>query len=110
MRDSWFAGFSDNQLAVAWIGRDDNASTGLTGSSGALRLWSDLFSHLNVDSLQMIQPAGVKNIWIDAESGGLSNKNCLGAVELPFIQGSEPTEKAECKSAGFIEHIKRLFN
>jgi len=110
LRDSWFAGFSDNQLAVVWIGRDDNASTGLTGSSGALRLWSDLFSHLNVDSLEMIQPAGINNVWIDGESGGLSNKNCLGAVELPFIQGSEPTEKAECKSAGFIDQIKRLFN
>jgi len=110
LRDSWFAGFSDNQLAVAWIGRDDNASTGLTGSSGALRLWSDLFSHLNVDGLQMHQPAGINKVWIDAESGGLSNKNCLGAVELPFIQGTEPTEKAECKSAGFIEQIKRLFN
>ncbi|MCW8934191.1 MAG: penicillin-binding protein 1B [Gammaproteobacteria bacterium] len=110
LRDSWFAGFSDNQLAVAWIGRDDNTSTGLTGSSGALRLWSDLFSHLNVDSLQMHRPEGINNVWIDAQSGGLSNKNCLGAVELPFIQGSEPTEKAECKSAGFIDQIKRLFN
>jgi len=109
LRDSWFAGFSDNQLAVTWIGRDDNASTGLTGSSGALRLWSDLFAHLNVDSLEMIQPAGVNNVWIDAESGGLSNKNCLGAVELPFIQGSEPTEKAECKSVGIIDQIKRFF-
>jgi penicillin-binding protein 1B len=110
LRDSWYAGFSDNQLAVAWIGRDDNASTGLTGSSGALRLWTDLFQHLKVDSLSLNPPDGVINVWIDGESGGLSDKNCLGAVELPFIQGSEPTEKAECKSAGFIEQIKLFFN
>lgn len=110
LRDSWFAGFSDDQLAVVWIGRDDNGSTGLTGSSGALRLWTDLFKHLDRRGLSMIQPEGINNQWIDEVSGGLSNKNCLGAVELPFIQGSEPTEKAACKSAGFIEQIKSFFN
>ena len=36
-RDSWFAGFSGNTLAVVWIGYDDNSPTGLTGSSGSLR-------------------------------------------------------------------------
>ena len=30
-RDSWFAGFSGDLLAVSWIGRDDNGGTGLTG-------------------------------------------------------------------------------
>jgi len=114
LRDSWFAGFSDDQLAVVWIGRDDNTSTGLTGSSGALRLWTDLFSQLNatgeVNSFSLQPPVGINNVWIDEESGALSEKNCSGAVELPFIQGSEPTEKAACKSAGIIEQIKRFFN
>jgi len=110
LRDSWFAGFSDNQLAVAWIGRDDNSSTGLTGSSGALRLWTDLFRHLNIQSFSPDRPAGINNRWIDGSSGGLSEKNCQGAVELPFIQGSEPTEKAECKSAGIIDQIIHFFN
>ncbi len=110
LRDSWFAGFSDNQLAVAWIGRDDNASTGLTGSSGALRLWTDLFRHIDINSLSQSPPDGVIKLWVDAKSGALSGKNCLGAVELPFIKGSEPTEKAQCKTAGFIEQIKRFFN
>ena len=38
-RDSWFAGFSGDLLAVSWIGRDDNGGTGLTGGSGALKVW-----------------------------------------------------------------------
>jgi len=41
-RDSWFAGFSGDRLAVTWIGRDDNQSTGLSGAAGAMRLWGDM--------------------------------------------------------------------
>jgi len=110
LRDSWYAGFSDDQLAVVWIGRDDNANTGLTGSSGALRLWTDLFKNIDVQGLSLTPPAGISKVWVDGVSGGLSNKNCLGAVELPFIKGSEPTEKAQCKSAGIFDQIKRFFN
>ncbi len=33
-RDSWFAGFSGSHLAVVWVGYDDNAPTGFTGSCG----------------------------------------------------------------------------
>ena len=45
-RDSWFAGFSGNQLGVVWVGRDDNRPTGLYGSTGALKVWIDLFRQL----------------------------------------------------------------
>lgn len=37
-RDSWFVSFDGQQVITVWQGRDDNASTGLTGSSGALGL------------------------------------------------------------------------
>ena len=50
-RDSWFAGFDANRLAVVWIGDDDNAPTGLTGSSGALMIWDDIMSHAPVAPL-----------------------------------------------------------
>ncbi|MCD6295227.1 MAG: penicillin-binding protein 1B, partial [Deltaproteobacteria bacterium] len=38
LKDSWFAGFTGNQLAVVWLGRDDNKPCGLTGASGAMRV------------------------------------------------------------------------
>ncbi|VAW70295.1 Multimodular transpeptidase-transglycosylase, partial [hydrothermal vent metagenome] len=50
LRDSWFAGFSNDQLAVVWVGRDDNTSSGLTGASGALRLWTDVMKKLPLNS------------------------------------------------------------
>lgn len=46
-KDSWFVGFTPRYLAVTWIGKDDATSTGLTGASGALRLWLDLMKKVD---------------------------------------------------------------
>jgi len=110
LRDSWFAGFSDNQLAVVWVGHDDNANTGHTGSSGALRLWTDIMRKQHINSFTLDKPGGIEMHWIDAETGRLSEKKCQGAVELPFIKNTAPIEKAECKTGGIIYQIRRLFN
>jgi len=45
-RDSWYAGYTGEHLGVVWLGRDDNQSTGLTGASGALKVWSAIFAGL----------------------------------------------------------------
>ncbi|MDP4527808.1 penicillin-binding protein 1B [Alkalimonas delamerensis] len=37
-RDSWFVVMDAQHVVTVWQGRDDNVSTGLTGSSGAMRL------------------------------------------------------------------------
>lgn len=40
LKDSWFVGFDSQQVVTTWVGRDDNKSAKLTGSSGALVLFS----------------------------------------------------------------------
>ena len=40
-RDSWFAGYTGDHLAVVWVGNDQNKQTGLYGATGAMRVWSD---------------------------------------------------------------------
>ncbi|HEY9202639.1 MAG TPA: penicillin-binding protein 1B [Gammaproteobacteria bacterium] len=110
LRDSWFAGFSDEQLAVVWIGRDDNSSTQLTGASGALQLWGDLMGRLPINDLSLTPPAGIEQAWIELKSGASTNKNCPSAVKLPFITGSVPTEKAKCDTGGLFDQIKQFFN
>lgn len=56
LRDSWFAGFTGNKLGVIWVGRDDNKPAGLTGSSGAMVVWANIFKHLPSQPLQLIEP------------------------------------------------------
>ena len=68
-RDSWFAGFSENYVAAVWVGLDDNQPAGLTGSRGALRVWADIFSRLDVRSLSIEPPAQIETSWVDRRNG-----------------------------------------
>ena len=56
-------------LAVNWIGRDDNSSTGLTGASGAARVWSTFMADAAQRPLAYRVPDGIEHYWIDEESG-----------------------------------------
>jgi len=96
LRDSWFAGFSGDLQAVVWLGRDDNASTGLTGSSGALRVWADIFAQRSRLPLQNLPPADITISWVDRDTGQGSQKSCTNAIALPFITGHEPKQEIRC--------------
>ena len=113
LRDSWFAGFTAERLGVVWIGRDDNQSTGLTGSSGALLVWRDLFSRFNPADGAPPAAEGIEYQWIDPVSGLLADATCADAVQLPFMSGSAPRETAPCKAEkspvpGTLEWFKGL--
>ena len=108
---SWeFAGFTGDRLGVVWVGRDDNQPTGLTGSSGALRIWRDVFASSSGADLQ---PPGeaIEYHAIDPITGLLADDSCVDAVQLPFIRGSAPTEQAPCaQRLRPIDWFEELFN
>lgn len=95
-RDSWFAGFSGDLMAVTWIGRDDNGTTGLTGSSGALKVWSHFMARASQRSLGYRMPDGIELHWIDEKNGYLTGKGCPDSRMLPFIVGSQPGRSTNC--------------
>ena len=99
LRDSWFAGFTGDRVAVAWVGRDDNGQAGLTGASGALEVWADLFAKADAAPLVMTPPEGVEQVWVDPVEGLRATESCPEAVQWPFIAGSAPTELASCAQA-----------
>jgi penicillin-binding protein 1B len=47
LKDSWFVGFDEQEVVTTWVGRDDNKSAKLTGSSGALVLFSTYMKQKN---------------------------------------------------------------
>ncbi|MEW8397741.1 MAG: penicillin-binding protein 1B, partial [Candidatus Thiodiazotropha sp.] len=114
LRDSWFAGFDRKHVAVVWVGRDDNRPTGLTGSSGAMRVWARFMNAIGISPLQGNRPLGVEMLAIDPESG-LLGEGCPQAREYPFISGSGPSSRAACaRSDSLVEDgilwFQRLFN
>ena len=98
-RDAWFAGFTGDRLAVVWIGYDDNRASSLSGAGAALPLWGDLMAALGPEPLAPAKPDSIESVLIDPESGLRADMLCSGALELPFVQGSAPTENAPCASS-----------
>lgn len=97
-RDSWFAGFSGSHLVVVWIGYDDNTSTGLTGSSGSLSVWSRVMSALHTTSLNAPMPEGLEERWIEFGTGLAARPGCgeeVIRVPLPLDVELPPAEGCE---------------
>lgn len=95
-RDSWFAGYSGNYVAVVWLGHDDNRPIGLTGSSGALPVWVNIMKQLSLTPVEPVQPSNVQWQWIDTSNGELSAQGCLGAVYIPLLSGTLPKQVTPC--------------
>jgi penicillin-binding protein 1B len=96
LRDSWFAGFSDKHLMVVWVGRDNNQPAGLTGSTGALRIWADIIRTMPTQSLSLDLPDNIEWTLIDTVTGLRADDTCQGAQWMPFIKGSVPDDPAPC--------------
>ncbi|MFV8819755.1 penicillin-binding protein 1B [Haliea sp. E17] len=110
-RDSWFAGFSGDLLTVTWMGRDDNGGTGLTGSTGALKLWGHFMARESRRPLAYRMPDGMETEWIDSENGYVTGEGCPNARLMPFISGSEPRQRTNCspRRNGLSDWFQSLF-
>jgi penicillin-binding protein 1B len=99
LRDSWFAGYTGNLVAVVWIGRDDNKPSGLTGASGAMTVWGEMMKSLQLEPLQPTVPDEIEMVNVDPASGTRYDDECKTGVLLPFIKGSAPSERSACAFA-----------
>ena len=95
-RDSWFAGFSGEHLIVTWLGTDDNQSTGLTGSSGALIVWSDIMNKIRTRPFSFAYDDELEYYSVESEKGRLVDKSCSTAAYLAFRKSAEPQEYGSC--------------
>jgi penicillin-binding protein 1B len=96
-RDAWFAGLTGDRQLVVWVGNDDNSSTPLTGSSGALPIWSKVMTVLRPIQERRTLPANV--VEVDVNKAGVSvPKWCDEVRSMPFIVGKEPPSSISCHS------------
>jgi penicillin-binding protein 1B len=107
MRDSWFAGYGADLVGVVWLGYDDNSPTGLTGATGALRVWTDVMETLDIQPRQAAQPPGIE--WNDIPLRAVADpaeRNCRDTLALPFRADSMTDLDWSCTGVeGFFQNI-----
>ncbi|MDC3067165.1 penicillin-binding protein 1B [Pseudomonadota bacterium] len=96
-RDSWFIGLSSNYLATVWIGHDDNRTTGLSGSSGALQVWSEMMNTLGVKSLRPMISRGIVYEKVNLETRSVTPKFCKSGIMMPFATNSFLKKTVSCE-------------
>ena len=101
-RDSWFVGYTRDRVAVSWVGLDDNRPASVTGGNAAMRVWARLFRKVPIEAVDMRMPDGANFVWVDIRQQALTEPSCPEAVQIPFIEGSEPQRSTKCleKQAG----------
>ncbi len=96
-KDSWFAGFTGSYVAVAWVGYDDNRTTGLTGAAGALKVWIDALAPLKSSSFEPVAPESVEERWIGFDDGLETTPACApDAVPVAVPRGTSLPERSGC--------------
>ena len=72
---------------MVWVGNDDNKPTGLYGATGAMRVWSGIFSRLPSASLK-VGDKGLDRQWVVSTHS--TDAGCPGARRFAFVAGFAP--------------------
>lgn len=109
--DAWFAGYTDRDVAVTWIGSDRNErplGDGETGGELALPLWDDALLDPAVPGPVLAEPP-TSIVWaeIEPESGWLAAED-RWAIEMPFRRGTEPRRQAPSQVVRDLQRIDRI--
>jgi len=96
-RDSWFAGFTNDHLAVVWVGNDDNHPVGLTGSAGALTIWAPVIAGLDdTRSFDPVPSSTLELVWLDYETGLGTYEGCGRSARVALPPGERPPRLSGC--------------
>ncbi len=93
-RDAWFAGYTPSSVGVVWVGYDEPARTGLSGTSGALPIFADFLGAVIPAGGYGIfrQPPEVTTRTIDPETGALATERCYNYIVETYLADDVPEE------------------
>ncbi|HDM8240417.1 penicillin-binding protein 1B [Vibrio campbellii] len=98
-RDSWFVGVDGREVTTVWLGRDDNKSTKLTGSSGALRVYAEYLKQRIPERLELPWPKEVTTLGFQKAANGALEMNCRSEYKLPvWDKSGQIKQQCEKKS------------
>ncbi|MGF1909002.1 penicillin-binding protein 1B [Vibrio kasasachensis] len=106
-KDSWFVGIDGREVTTIWLGRDDNKTTKLTGSSGALRVYAEYLQHRIPSKLLLPWPKGISTIGFSKMSDGGLALDCDNNFKLPVWDEHGKLQK-ECSNQP-ADWLKKIF-
>jgi penicillin-binding protein 1B len=90
--DSWFVGYTTDLLALVWVGCDERVSTGLTGASGALKIWARFCRLIRpwMHPQPFKVPPGIVQRLVCTDTGLLAAANCTRKQIESFLSDRVP--------------------
>jgi penicillin-binding protein 1B len=108
--DGWFAGFTSNLLAIAWVGYDDDRELKLTGADSALPIWTEFMKRATQypayrDVTPFEAPPGIVAVPVQMTATLPSGGDEIVVRNENFIEGTEPQGQTSRQGGGILSRL-----